>query len=1479
MSHYAQQDDVLVGVPIAGRDQAELQGLIGFFINSVVIRGDMSDNKTVRSLMQNTREDVLNAFSNQDVPAERILQDIQFDRDPAYPPLVQVAFQLLQAANDSASIMEAMSNGGMGDFEFEGLGLERVESKLDMTLELHLSTDEIVAFLEYNTDLFNSKTMTTFLRHYVSLTQAMISNLDLPCRSLDWMTEGQLIESLGVEISGVETSGVGASVWPLTAMQRDIYLDSVMNPGNHRNNIGFVVDMHSAIDPLLMQRCLNDVAAANSMLRAHFIEAPFPYMDFVYQVIPNQYEVNFQFEDWTSKAAADIDLNEDDVQRLAEAFVYRPIAVKDNKDLTHYKLIKLSDERFLILVAAHHIVTDGVALVQNAKEVIGLYETLNGSLENKLTSTEANIQKIESHPFDNYADHVAEDRQAMDTADTLAFWRGMLADAESLHFRMDNKASKSESRGSKVSKQLPLDDALWQKLKKYCRKNRITPAHYFKCIYGYLLNSYCGAEKDFPIMELALGRRKENMATLGCYYQQVPFLMRQKVLNNQMTMQDIFADARTYQKEIKNYRNISVFAQNTILATGPVTFLYNFNAYFEGIVFNGQAHNNIGLLPDVDNQVLLSVKVANDELYLIMHYYDHLFDDVDFLERMEWISQQLLAGTDSLGDLKLVLPNEEAGLVDQAMASTVEHMPYRPLVQLIEEQVKQSHSQIAVRCGDDFLSFAELDRRSALLAKTLRQQGAKEGAIVGVCLAQDCNLVVALLAVLKTGAAYLPMDLKHPKERLLFMESDSSACFVLTDSVLQQEITFSKAVLFSDLSDTETSQSVSDELFQSSYAKSDSLFYVIYTSGSTGQPKGSGVLQQGVFNLQQWYCREFEFDSIDQHLMISAVGFDLSQKNLWAPLLSGGTLHFVDAQDYDPQKVIETIEQQHITRINCAPSAFYPLVEDRRYSSLSSLKTVILGGESIRMASLRDWLESDDCLCKVVNSYGPTECTDIASYYVVSDPAPYFDNNNYDNKGFDKNVPLGVANDNVQLWVVDRNQQLLPQGLVGELLIGGQGVGAGYLNRQELEDKVFIQTPIQAERTYLTGDLVYWDKDNLLQYVGRSDFQVKLRGQRIELGEIEFALKQIEGAKDSLVLLHEDRLLAYVLSDDDSLAQTDWRLILRDYLLDYMVPSSLLVLKSWPLNANGKIDRHALPKDIVSDVVRYVAPTTALEITLADILRSVLKVERVGIYDSFFDLGGHSLLATQVVARVRTQFNVELPLRKLFETPTVAGLAEIIEHSQRVEQLDMPPIVAVDRSEPIPLSFAQQRLFVLQELDHQSAAYNMFTAVRIKGDLNIESFASSFDRLVERHESLRTTFQVDEDSGQVYQVIHASEEYNRDYPSLTTIDLRHLDAGSDENVGDVVEAEVKGLVAMDAMTAFDLRTGPLMRATLYQLDQQEFVLVANSITLFPMVGPWECWYVKLHCSISHRGAHPYRLCLSNIRIMPIGNDRGCKAMC
>ncbi|MCK5791320.1 MAG: non-ribosomal peptide synthetase, partial [Ketobacter sp.] len=429
----------------------------------------------------------------------------------------------------------------------------------------------------------------------------------------------------------------------------------------------------------------------------------------------------------------------------------------------------------------------------------------------------------------------------------------------------------------------------------------------------------------------------------------------------------------------------------------------------------------------------------------------------------------------------------------------------------------------------------------------------------------------------------------------------------------------------------------------------EDAIYVIYTSGSTGQPKGAEVRHSGEVNLQSWYINDLGLTAADRFLLMGAFGFDLTQKNLFAPLLVGGALVIPDMSDFDLEVIARTLESENITVVNCAPSAFYPLVEDPSKAGypFPSLRYLILGGEPIRQEALLPWLKAGGC--KLVNSYGPTECTDVVSYHVF-DPARD-----------SAVIPIGKAIGNTQLYIVDNADHLLPPGIVGELCIGGAGVGNGYLNRPELSQSVFQQNPYCSEgQWYRTGDLVRARPDGTIEYVGRKDFQVKIRGLRIELGEIEAALNGLPEVQDSLILVKNEQLVAYVIAPA-ALATESVKARLRSSLPDYMVPASVVTLEQWPLTPNGKVDRKALPDPDHSGRPPYVAPRNETEEKLAQIWSEVLGVSDIGIHDSFFDLGGHSLLAARAVSKFRQAFEVDIQLRSLFELHTIADIAQYLD--------------------------------------------------------------------------------------------------------------------------------------------------------------------------------------------------------------------------
>ncbi len=522
---------------------------------------------------------------------------------------------------------------------------------------------------------------------------------------------------------------------------------------------------------------------------------------------------------------------------------------------------------------------------------------------------------------------------------------------------------------------------------------------------------------------------------------------------------------------------------------------------------------------------------------------------------------------------------------------------------------------------------------------------------------------------------------------------------------------------------------------------------MIYTSGSTGVPKGAGVYHRSFTNLVKWFVDDFQLSARDRVLITSSLSFDLTQKNFYAPLIVGGTLHLSTNAPYEYAPLRQHIAQHQITWLNCAPSAFYPFIEPgdaHIYQQLASLRYLFLGGEPISMERLWPWLQSPTCQATLVNTYGPTECTDISAAYRVDCPETFLH----------QTIPIGTPIFNAELFVLGAYGEPVPIGVPGELCIGGAGVGPGYLNDTALTRHKFISHPFREDpeaKLYKTGDLVRYRPDGSLEFLGRLDHQVKIRGFRIELGEIEAALRQHPTVQEAVVVAREMQpgsvqLAAYVVPSylpAPSSFLPHLRHHLKQSLPDYMIPTAFVVLKRLPLTPSGKVDRQRLPAPAQAGIEdSYEVPRTPDEEVMATIWAEVLQLDRIGRQDDFFDLGGHSLLATQVVSRIRDVFQVDMPVRTVFEASTIAALAHAIEAMrQAARTLPVPPpIRALQRDGDLPLSFAQQRLWFLDQLEGPSPTYNIPAAYRLTGALDIAALEQAINGVVRRHDVLRTIF-------------------------------------------------------------------------------------------------------------------------------------------
>jgi amino acid adenylation domain-containing protein len=741
------------------------------------------------------------------------------------------------------------------------------------------------------------------------------------------------------------------------------------------------------------------------------------------------------------------------------------------------------------------------------------------------------------------------------------------------------------------------------------------------------------------------------------------------------------------------------------------------------------------------------------------------------------------------------------------------------LHRLVEAQAVLAPGSMAVSCEDRHLSYGTLNAHANRLARRLRRLGVGPGVLVGLHADRSVEMVVGMLATLKAGGAYVPLDPVYPAERLEFLVADARVPVLLSRPGVLDPPTGHGAVIV-DLDDP-CDDEREDDL--GGAANPESAAYVIYTSGSTGRPKGVVVTHANVAHLLASTRRYFDFGADDVWTMFHSFAFDFSVWEVWGALTFGGRLvvppHWVTRS---PEAFLNLLQAERVTVLNQTPSAFRQLIRAEgaaaQGASDLALRLVIFGGEALEPESLRPWFDRHgDATPELVNMYGITETTVHVTYrrLTVGDldrPAGA--------------SPIGVPIHGWSAHVLDAALRPVPVGVVGEIFVGGKGVARGYLNRPELTADRFVADPFSDDpgaRLYRSGDLARRRPDGSLEYVGRSDHQVKIRGFRIELGEIEAALRKHPELADAVVLTRDHgeddrRLVAYLVGRGGNGKTAPSAAILRRWLKprlpDYMVPSAFVALDALPLTAHGKLDRDALPAP--GDDTRelfYVRPRTAVEEVVASVWAEVLGREAVGAHDDFFELGGHSLLATQVASRLREALGFEVPLRSLFESPTVAALAERIEQARDSDATEASrPIAHAPRDRPAAASFSQEALWFLDRLDPGRPTFHVAAGVRVTGPLDTAALGRAFAEIVRRHESLRTTFTLED--GRPVQVVA---------PADASVSLEKFDLADRPPFERLTEAG--RFAAAFGRRPFDLATGPLARAAVIRLGESEHAVV------------------------------------------------------
>ncbi|TDX61141.1 amino acid adenylation domain-containing protein [Methylosinus sp. sav-2] len=824
---------------------------------------------------------------------------------------------------------------------------------------------------------------------------------------------------------------------------------------------------------------------------------------------------------------------------------------------------------------------------------------------------------------------------------------------------------------------------------------------------------------------------------------------------------------------------------------------------------------------------------VDEELLLSFQFKTQLFAAAT-IERLARRYRALLDGIldnpqARIGDLPILEEAERGELIFDWNDTSAEFPRDLCVHELFEAQAQRRPDAVAAIFGDDTLTYGELNARANRLARHLVGLGVGPEAIVGLCVERSLEMVVGLLGVLKAGGAYLPLDPDYPSERLAYMIADASPRLVLTQQRLAERLPVGTPLLRLDADREQFAHENAEAL--SRRATPQNVAYVIYTSGSTGKPKGVAAPHGGVVNRIDWMQKRYGLTADDTVLQKTPFGFDVSAWEFFWPLQAGARLALAAPDDHrEPARLAELIQRHSVTTLHFVPSmlrAFSSVVD---MATLRSLRLVICSGEELPAAAARRFHAAT--AAELHNLYGPTEASiDVSAYRCAPDDDS-------------ERVPIGRPISNIQLYILDAGFEPIPVGVAGELCIGGVGLARGYLGRADLTAERFVANPFVAgERMYRTGDLARWRRDGNIEFLGRLDHQVKIRGFRIELGEIEAVLQRLPDVREAVALAWADgsgdkRLAAYVTSEGE-LDFGALKIALRRELPDYMVPQLFVRLEALPLTASGKLDRKALPDPDPDAQSRrnYVAPRTPTEETLCRIFADVLGVERVGVDDSFFELGGDSIRAIQVASRLQLA-GYELTPRQLFQYPAASLLASeltlgaeaspISDVERALAQFTSPFALAeleaddIDRivrrhgdvEDLYPLTPMQEGMLFHALSQTGTGLYHMQERYEIRGPLDIEAFAAAWRRVVDRHASLRTSFEWDL-KGRAHQVVHSHATLPVDI-----LDLRHL-SNADQS------SNIDQLLSSERERGFDLATAPLMRIKIIRVDDDRHICVRS----------------------------------------------------
>ncbi|HEV2734414.1 MAG TPA: amino acid adenylation domain-containing protein, partial [Longimicrobiaceae bacterium] len=1189
---------------------------------------------------------------------------------------------------------------------------------------------------------------------------------------------------------------------PLSFAQERLWFIDRMLPGETAYHVPVLARVRGRLDAAALGRALSAVAARHEALRTTFEERG----ESAVQVVAAPAPVALPLVDLSRLDAAE---RERTARALADEEAARPFDLRRGPPL-RAMLLRLDGEDHALGLTLHHVVTDGWSMGVLFRDLSALYAAETGSSGAALPPL----------PL-QYADFAVWQRLRLrgETLEReLDFWRERLAGAPAL-LELPTDRSRTAARGRRGGRvELAVPAAVAAALHRLGRAEGSTPFMTLLAAFQLLLSRHAGQE-DVVVGTPIAGRTHAELEALVGFF-----------VNTLAVRADLGADP-TFREHLRRTR------------TAVLGAFEHQEVPFERLVEALEVERSLGHTPlfqamfavrdDAARLELAGAATEVEELWTGRAKFDvslalrggpagyagSLAYDADLFDRetaarMAASFARALAAVAAAPDVRVsALPL--LGEAERRQVLEEWNLPPRPcpaesVHELFATQAARTPDAPALRFGGETLSYAELYRRALTLAAELVARGVGPDARVGLLVERSAVMVVGMLAVLQAGGAYVPLDPEYPAERLAFLLADADVRVLVAQEPLAGLVPEfrGEVVLLNGGTEhgaEEAGAVPHSRTFALSHSSSpDSLAYVIYTSGSTGRPKGVAVPHRGIVRLVR-DADLVRFGPGDRVAQVANAAFDAATWEIWGALLNGGCVVGIDRDTaLEPHRLADTLRREGITAMFLTSALFTQTVREAP-DAFATLESLVVGGDAVDPGAARRCLETAPPR-RLLNGYGPTENSVFSTLHPIERVAPGA-----------ATVPIGRAVAGSTAYVLGRALEPVPVGSPGELYVGGWGVARGYLGRPGLTAERFVPDPyggVDGARLYRTGDRARWNARGEAEFLGRMDFQVKVRGFRGEPGEVEAARLAHPAGAAAVVVVRPDQtaqqsLVAYVAADDPAPTAAELREWVKGRLPEYMVPAMVVVLETLPLTPNGKVDRRALPEpDMASAADAYVAPRTPEEEIVLGILAELLGAERMGVHDDFFALGGHSLLATRVVSRVRAVLGAELPLRAVFEAPTAAGIAERVRlhHGEAA-----PPVVPVPREGPLPLSFSQERLWFMDRMEPVNAHHNITYALRLEGVLDPAELERALAEVVRRHESLRTVF--GEVEGRPVQVVLPPGRLR-----LPCVDLGALPEPARE-------AAMQGLALAEMRRPTDLQAGPLARTTLVKLGPEHHALV------------------------------------------------------